>query len=72
MARFKHKYPAIPTQLAHAGDLPALAAILNAIRERVEVFSRDRGDVEDSMVSVQDLIELGLITAEQAQGLKRR
>lgn len=50
-------------------DMPAIREAVDALRERTEVQSRERGNVEQSFVSVQDLIDLGLITAVQARSL---
>lgn len=70
MQRFRHRYPAIPAQNVPFGDDRALHAVLEPVRERLQMYARERGNVEDSMVRVQDLIDLGLITPEQARTLK--
>lgn len=42
-------------------DDAALREAVDAMRERSEVQARERGPTEQSFVSVQDLIDLGLI-----------
>lgn len=64
------RYPAVPTDLVRPTDLGGMSRILSAIRERVEIFSRDRGRIEDSMVRVDDLLRLGLITRDDLEKLR--
>lgn len=68
----RRRYPAVPTDIVQASSLGSLNRILAALRERVEIYARDRGRVEDSMVTVQDLLDLGVISAAQADTLRRR
>lgn len=68
----RRRWPAIPTNIISAGDLVGLSRILDAMRERLEIFSRDRGRVEDSVVTVQDLLDLQLIAPEQLNDLQQR
>lgn len=64
------RYPAIPSNPITPENLLVIAKILDAVRERVQIFSRDRGRIEDSMVTIQDLLDLGLIKPEQVSKLK--
>jgi hypothetical protein len=64
------RYPAIPSNPITSENLPVLAKIVDAIRERVQIFSRDRGRIEDSMATIQDLIDLGLVKPEEVSKLK--
>jgi hypothetical protein len=66
----RRRYPAVPTDLVNPADLSGMSRILGAVRERVEIFSRDRGRIEDSMVRVDDLIRLGLITPADLEKLR--
>lgn len=66
----RRRYPAVPSDLLAAGDVIGLNRILSALRERVEIFSRDRGPIDDSMVRVDDLIKLGLITRADLDKLR--
>jgi hypothetical protein len=70
--RVRSIYPAVPTDLKNPSDMVGLNRIFAALRERVEIYARERGRVEDSMVRVQDLIDLGVITPAQAQTLTAR
>lgn len=71
MSRQRHPYPALPSRLAPPKDMKEVDATLRPMQERLEIITRDRGDIRDSMVSVQDLIDLGLISAVEAERLKR-
>lgn len=65
MPTFSRKqYPAIPRDLINPNDLSQLARILVSIRECVEILLRLRGAATSSAVTVQDLIDLGLVTEE--------
>lgn len=64
------RYPAIPTGLIPFTNTPLIVKVIDAIRERVQIFSRERGRIEDSMVTVQDLIDLKLIKPEQISTLQ--
>lgn len=61
------RYPAIPTDLVRPDDIGGLNRVFAAIRERLEIFSRDRGRIEDSAVTVADLLALGLVAPAQVQ-----
>lgn len=68
MSDQRHRYPAIPVP----DERPAaLVKFAEAVRQRLEIFSRDRGRVEDSMVSVDDLLRLGLIEPADLSKLRR-
>lgn len=43
-------------------DEAAVREAVDALRERSEVQARERGPVEQSFATIQDLIDLGLIT----------
>ena len=66
----RRRYPAVPSDLLAVGDVVGLNRILSTLRERVEIFARDRGPIDDSMVRVDDLIKLGLITREDLAKLR--
>jgi hypothetical protein len=66
----RRRYPAIPSDLLAIGDVAGLNRILAALRERAEIVCRDRGPVDDSMVRVDDLIKLGLITRSDLDKLR--
>lgn len=66
------RYPAIPAEFLTPDDPVSTTRMLEVLRERVEIFSRDRGRVEDSFVRVEDLILLGLIKTEDLQKLTTR
>jgi hypothetical protein len=68
----RQRYPAIPAEFLTPNDMASTTKVLQALRERVEIFSRDRGRTEDSFVRVDDLIDLGLIKPEDVQKLSRR
>jgi multidrug efflux pump subunit AcrA (membrane-fusion protein) len=63
---------AIPAEFLTPNDPTSTVKVIQALRERVEIFSRDRGRVEDSFVRVDDLIELGLIKPEDVKKLNIR
>jgi hypothetical protein len=71
MSEPKHRYPAISSEMIDMNKHDAVRKILEALRERVQIISRDRGRVEDSMVRVGDLIDLGLIKASDLTRLKK-
>lgn len=52
-----------------ATTLQAIGETVDALRERSEVGARERGNKRDSYVTVQDLLDLGLITEAQADRL---
>lgn len=66
----RRRYPAVPSDLITPSDIGGLNRILAALRERVEIFGRDRGPIDDSMVRVDDLIKLGLITRDDLNKLR--
>lgn len=68
----RQRYPAIPAEFLTPNDLTSTTKVLQALRERVEIFSRDRGRTEDSFVRVDDLIDLGLIKPEDVGKLSIR
>lgn len=59
----------IPVPRAEVKSL-ALTAIV--LKERVEVLSREVGDILDGAVTFKDLITLGLITQDQLAEIERR
>lgn len=69
---FRHRYPSISTEMIDMGKPTAVRKILEALRERIQIISRDRGDVEDSMVRVGDLIDLGIITRDDLVKLDKQ
>jgi hypothetical protein len=71
-APLRRRWPAIPTNIISPADLVGLSRVLDAMRERLEIFSRDRGRVEDSVVTVQDLLDMRVITPEQLNDLQQR
>jgi hypothetical protein len=68
----RRRWPAIPTNIISPNDLVGLSRVLDAMRERLEIFSRDRGRIEDSVVTVQDLLDMRVITPEQLNDLQQR
>jgi hypothetical protein len=68
-APFRHRYPNIPDTPLAQGD--TLSRIVSAIRERLDVYSGNRGRIEDSLVSVQDLLDMRLITLADLDALER-
>ena len=68
----RKRWPAIPTNIISPNDLVGLSRILDAVRERLEIFSRERGAIENSVVTVQDLLDLNIITAEQLVDIQVR
>lgn len=56
------KYPSIPEPVAETNSIRDCAA---AMKETVEVLTQQRGDRSLSAVTWQDLLSLGLITADQ-------
>jgi hypothetical protein len=66
----RRRWPAIPTDIIRTNDLGGLNRIIAALRERAEIFARERGRVEDSMVRVDDLLKLGLITPADLEKLR--
>jgi hypothetical protein len=72
LATTRQRYPAIPAEFLTPNDPTSTVKVIQALRERVEIFSRDRGRVEDSFVRVDDLIELGLIKPEDVKKLNIR
>jgi hypothetical protein len=57
MAPAERKYPSIPDPRFGGPD-----AAVQAIKETVEVLTRQRGKTLHSAVTFQDLVDLGLIT----------
>jgi hypothetical protein len=72
LAPLRQRYPAIPAEFLTPDDPASTTLVLKALRERVEIFSRDRGRINDSFVRVDDLIDLGLISAEDIKKLSIR
>lgn len=72
MPPYEHKYPAIESGLADVRDVPTLQRIVDALRERTQIYARERGRMEDSMVRVSDLLALGLITQADLRKLPKR
>jgi hypothetical protein len=68
----RQRYPAIPAEFLTPNDPASTTKVIEALRERVEIFSRDRGRIEDSFVRVDDLIDLGLIKPEDVKKLSIR
>jgi hypothetical protein len=58
-------YPAVPQPTATNTEL-----VLRKLREIVEVLLRRQADVGKSVVTVQDLLDLGLITHADANKLR--
>lgn len=56
------KYPSIPKP---AADLIALAQAGEAMKETLEILTQQRGNKENSAVTWQDLVDLGLILPTQ-------
>lgn len=56
------KYPSIPEPLAEINSVRDSAA---AMKETVEILTQQRGDRALSAVTWQDLLALGLISADQ-------
>ncbi len=56
------KQPAIPEPIAEINSVRSTAA---ALKESVEVMQGIRGDRSTASVTFQDLLRLGLITADQ-------
>ncbi|RLC18920.1 MAG: hypothetical protein DRI24_01760 [Deltaproteobacteria bacterium] len=57
----KRKWPAIPQPLE---EIASINSAVVALKERTQVQSREQGDILSSFVSVQDLINLGVITVD--------
>ena len=57
----KRKYPAIP--VVHQ-SVESLERAVEAIKQRSEIQSRETGSIRDSYVSVQDLINVGIIKSD--------
>jgi hypothetical protein len=55
-------FPAIPAPSANPTSLRTTS---NSLKESVEILTRQRGDRSLSAVTWQDLLALGLITADQ-------
>lgn len=68
----RQRYPAIPAEFLTPTDPVGTTKVLQALRERVEIFSRDRGRIEDSFARIDDLIDLGLIKPEDVKKLSIR
>jgi hypothetical protein len=66
----RRRYPAVPSDIIQPNDIGGLNRMFSALRERVEIFARERGTLDDSMVRVDDLIKLGLITRADLDKLK--
>lgn len=67
----RHRFPAIPSDPVDPNNPRRLAQVVDAMRERLQIMTRDRGDVGDSFVSVQELVDLGVLTEAQAESLRR-
>ncbi len=52
-------------------DDPRLRRLLEAIRENLEILCRDRGNIEESALRVQDLLNVGVIGVENSTLYRR-
>lgn len=66
----RHRYPAIPREALRAEDVRQLTRVLEAVRERLEILIRERGRLEDSAATLQDLIDLNLVDDAAIKGLR--
>jgi hypothetical protein len=63
-----HKYRGIPEP---SPEVHSLYQTVAALKEVVETLTRQRGYISESAVTVEDLIELGIITRESVRGIVR-
>lgn len=71
MSKPRFRYPAIP--FLYEGEVQQasrLYNVLTALAQRVEHYAGERGDALDSMVSIRDLLEAGIITPDQARAIQ--
>lgn len=62
------RYPSIRSVQIAAPDLRKLAEAVESLREAMEILTRQRRKAAlDSAVSVRDLLEIGVISEEQAR-----
>lgn len=66
----QHKYPSLPTGFITT-DTAVWARLLEAMRSRLHIYAGESGRVEDSMVRVSDLLDLGIITPADLHKLNR-
>lgn len=57
---------------APRAEVKSLALTAVVMKERIEVLSREVGDILDGAVTFRDLITLGLITPDQIAEIERR
>lgn len=62
----RKKYPAVPDP---GPTIEGVRKSVIALKQGVEVLGRLRGDGMDSAVTLNDLVDLGLITEAQAKRL---
>lgn len=60
------RYPSLPDT---DGSPEATAEVVRMIKEALEVGERRAGSVKDSYVRVRDLVDLGLLSVDEATGL---
>jgi hypothetical protein len=67
----KVKYPAIPSGPDDVNDFRKMRMVLDPMRERLLAYGRDDPrNVRRSMITVQDLLDLGIITRADLGKLK--
>ena len=59
----RRKFPAV---VQPGSDMASMLNAVNSIKERVEAYSGERGNEEDSFVQVKDLLTVGIIDGDGA------
>ena len=59
----------IPQGVASAENPQGMADMLNALKLAVETITRQTGDIGSSAITVNDLVELGVVDAEDIEAI---